>query len=242
MQKNLRFFERAVRVGLGLLLLFCALMVFKGAASRAIAAAIGAFSLFEGGFGFCLAMRNFGVKKVEDGPSAEVRYFIGLLIVQAVIGYEWLAGGWSKAATSGFSDNIGQTLKNFAAKNPYAWYADFLNGFGAQNAKAFALAVQWGELLAGAALIAAVIAFGYVRAAAIRRWAARLSVAALVGGMLMSANFYLAAGWLSPSTKGVNMVMFWAQLALAYCWAGSTLASADTKPAAPSGASSAPIA
>jgi hypothetical protein len=53
---------------------------------------------------------------------------------------------------------------------------------------------------------------------------------ALSGGMLMNANFYLAAGWTGPGTKGSNVVMFWSEGVLLYVWF-SLLRSARAKSA-----------
>lgn len=57
----------------------------------------------------------------------------------------------------------------------------------------------------------------------LRRIAGILVAIALLGGMTMNAFFGLAAGYTSPSTSGINLVMFFSQLMLMGFWIGVIL-------------------
>ena len=117
-----------------------------------------------------------------------------------------------------FVANIEKTLTVFANGTSFAWYKSFLLGFASQNATAFAYAVEWSQIFIAIALAAAAWTYIFVKSSAVRQACAAISALALFGGMLMNANFYLAAGWTGPGTQGINVVMFWIQGILLYVW------------------------
>lgn len=68
---------------------------------------------------------------------------IWLLLIQMVIGYEWLRGGLEKLETGGgFVEGLPQTLARFAEKNPYPWMKAFLTRPATANAALFGNLVQ----------------------------------------------------------------------------------------------------
>lgn len=152
---------------------------------------------------------------------------IGLLFIQIVLGYEWLHGGLEKIETGGgFVKGLPQTLARFAEKNPYPWMKDFLLGPATAGASFFGNLVQWGEVLAGLGLIAGALYLLFLAGrlnGLLQRVAGILVGIALLGGMTMNAFFYLAAGHTSPSTSGINLVMFFSQLALLGYWVAVVL-------------------
>lgn len=147
---------------------------------------------------------------------------IWLLLIQIVIGYEWLHGGLEKLETGGrFVAGLPQTLARFAEKNPYPWMKAFLTGPATANATLFGNLVQWGELLVGLGLIAGALYLLFLAPrwnGVLRRVAGILVAIALLGGMTMNAFFGLAAGHTSPSTSGINLVMFFSQVMLLGFW------------------------
>jgi len=138
-------------------------------------------------------------------------------VALAVLGYEWIVGGVEKIR-GGFAAGLAPTLARFAEKNPFSRVAAWLREDATANAEVLGHTVAWGEALAGVAMLAAAVILltGWRRGGRVRRFAAWAVCAALVGGMLMNAAFFLAAGHTSPSTHGVNMVMFWVQAGLLY--------------------------
>lgn len=136
-------------------------------------------------------------------------------LLQLILGYEWLTAGWEKIMGGQFISGLPKNLESFASKNPHGWYKNFLLGFATDNATLFGYLVQWGEFLAGVGLIAGALVIILSKKELLTKIFLEISVAAGIGGALMNAFFYFAAGWTSPSTHGVNMIMFWAHLIVA---------------------------
>lgn len=156
---------------------------------------------------------------------------IWLVLIQWVMAYEWLQSGWGKFASSGFMDSIGKTLQGFASKTNFGFYADFLNAFAVPNPALFGNVVRFSELAAGLAL--AVGGFLVLRFNQLPKFVTIILIAALYGGALLNANLYMAAGWSSPSTAGINIVMFLVQAILGTFYL-FTLISKDKKKASKS--------
>ena len=139
---------------------------------------------------------------------------LGLLTIQAFLGYEWLMSGLTKVVRGGFPSGLADELTE-KSKGAAGWYADFLESTVIPNAKLFGYLIMLGEMLIGVVLIAAAAAWLW-------RWE-RLShggrVAVLAGTALasvaaifMNVNFHVANGsshpWLIPADgfdEGVDM-------------------------------------
>lgn len=135
-----------------------------------------------------------------------------LAFVQAVLGFAWLQAGWEKITDAGYLSGLGKTLAAFASKNPYGWYHDFLVNVAAPHATLFGVTVEVGETLVGLGLLATAVVAVLPLRHALAQTGSILGTIALAGGALMSINFWLAAGWMSVSTAGENMVMALIQL------------------------------
>jgi thiosulfate dehydrogenase (quinone) large subunit len=130
---------------------------------------------------------------------------VWLVLFQWGLASEWLHSGWGKWASSGFIDNIGKTLAGFAAKTPYTSYGAFLQNTAVPNAAVFGNLIRTGEVAVGLAL-----ALGGLLLLGKKRLPQSLSVVvalACFGAALMNINFFLASGWSSPSTWGLNLLM-----------------------------------
>lgn len=230
MSSNLSLFERLIRLLLGAFFLFAAAVLYHHPVARLLSAAFGLFALGEAMTAKCRLVARLGVGSPSEAMTAESRYLLGVVGIQTVLAYEWWSAGWEKVSSPGFVADIGKTLGYFASTNPFPWYKDFLLGFAAKNATVFAYAVEWSQVAIALALAASAVILAYGRNEGLRRNARVVAVLALAGGMLMNANFYLAAGWTGPGTKGSNVVMFWAQAMLLYVWI-SALASSLKAPA-----------
>ncbi|OGI63565.1 hypothetical protein A2818_01935 [Candidatus Nomurabacteria bacterium RIFCSPHIGHO2_01_FULL_40_12] len=157
-------------------------------------------------------------KNIKYFNSEKMLPLVGLVAVQMVLAYEWGSAGWGKMSSSKFVNGIAETFGYFASQNPYLWYKNFLLGFTTSNATLFAYLVEWAQVIIAITLVIAGLAYLYSEKIAIKKIALKLSALALVGGMLMNANFYFAAGWTSPSTSGINLIMFFVQAILVYIW------------------------
>lgn len=138
--------------------------------------------------------------------------------VQFILAYEWLSGGWEKVRGGQFVQNIGKTFGRFENGNPHEWYVGSMLGIAKSHPVTFGMLVQWGEVLAGIGLVAGLALYIFSTQQSSKNIARFIAVAALLGGAFMNANFYYAAGWTSPSTGGLNMLMFWVQIVLIIFW------------------------
>jgi uncharacterized membrane protein YphA (DoxX/SURF4 family) len=130
---------------------------------------------------------------------------IWLILIQWVLAYQWLHSGWGKWTQIGFMSNISKSLEGFAAKTSYTIYSGFLKSTAIPNAELFGNLIRGGEIAVGIALVLGGILL--LKLKHLPTYAIWLVIIAFFGGALMNLNFFLAAGWTSPSTWGVNVVM-----------------------------------
>lgn len=139
---------------------------------------------------------------------------LGLLAVQAFLGYEWLLSGLTKVARGGFPGGLADELREKSTGAP-SWYVAVLDDVVVPNGRLFGVLVIVGELLVGVALVAAAAlwAFRWDQLGERGRTVVLLgTVAAGVGGIIMNLNFHLANGaahpWLIPDDgfdEGVDL-------------------------------------
>lgn len=130
------------------------------------------------------------------------KYFLLIILAQGLV---WLKSSIGKFSAGGFVEGMGGTLGKFIAKNPNSWYVDFLKSTATPNAEIFGMMVLWGELFVALALI-----FGSAYLLMGKKLTDNVKVLfglGLFGGLLMNLNFYFAAGWMSPSTESLNLLM-----------------------------------
>ena len=142
---------------------------------------------------------------------------LGLLAVEALLGYEWLMSGLTKVVRGGFPGGLAEELRE-KSEGAASWYSSFLDGVVIPNGSLFGLLIIVGELAVGVALIAAAAlwAFRWQKLGPQGRTALlAVTVAAGVGGILMNMNFHLANGsahpWLVPGDgfdEGVDLDSF----------------------------------
>ena len=142
---------------------------------------------------------------------------LGLLAVQALLGYEWLMSGLTKIVRGGFPGGLADELRE-KSEGAASWYTSFLDSAVIPNARLFGVLIIVGELLVGVALLAAALLWAL-------RWdrlgyGGRIGVLAAtltasLGGILMNSNFHLANGsahpWLIPGDgfdEGVDLDSF----------------------------------
>jgi thiosulfate dehydrogenase [quinone] large subunit len=127
------------------------------------------------------------------------------LVIQLIIGYEWLASGITKVASGTFVSGLAADLKG-KTDGVAGFYKSFLHDTVIPNSHTFAVLVEVGEVLVGVGLIAAAILW-------LTRWSrlsygwrmAILTVTALsaLAATFMAINFHLANGanhpWLIPA-------------------------------------------
>ena len=118
---------------------------------------------------------------------------IGLLLVEMIIGYEWLISGLVKVVRGDFPSGLAATLLEKLPKVP-AWYGSFLSGAVIPNALYFGYAIEIAEVLAGLVLLAGpVIAlFAWERVPHRMRQAVLFFTAvATIGGAFLAVNLHV---------------------------------------------------
>lgn len=224
LQPNLGRFDRGVRFGLGAFALFAAAFLFANPVARLAAAAIGALLFWEGAVAYCPLHSHLGIRDPGQRLPPAVRYLVGLLGIQVVVGYAWASAGAQKIADPRFLIDMPRMLGSIAMRNPFGWYRDLLIDVGVKYAQFFGSVIAWGQLFTGLALAGAAVLLIYAKNERQWRLALLASVIACAAGMLMNANFYVAAGWTDPTIEGMNVLMFWAQALLGYVWLQELLA------------------
>ena len=151
---------------------------------------------------------------------------IGLLVIQAAIGYEWAMSGLTKIVRGNFPSGLAAELRDKSQGAP-SWYRSFLDGSVIPHASSWGYAIEIAELAIGIALIAtaAIWLFRWESLRATRQQTLLLSVAAAaLAGIVMNISFHLANGaphpWLIPRSgfdEGVDLdsLMPFIQLVLA---------------------------
>lgn len=142
---------------------------------------------------------------------------LGLLAVEAFLGYEWLMSGFTKIVRGGFPGGLADELRE-KSEGAAGWYTSFLDSVVIPNGSLFGTLIIVGELAVGAALVvaAALWAFRWERIGSSgRTWVLAATVAAALGGIFMNVNFHLANGsahpWLIPGDgfdEGVDLDSF----------------------------------
>ena len=216
MKPFLPLFGRLISLALGLIFLVLAWLIYEQPLFRLLALAFALYMFYEFLTGYCAIYQRLRVK-----PAALLdKENLALVVIagsQLVFAYEWLVAGYEKI-TGDFVVGITNTLAFFMSKNPYGWYQSFITNVATPYETWFAYAIEWSQLISGVLLALGAGLLIYGRAASSQRLAAVLSIIALVAAAFMNANFYLAAGWTSPSTHGINIVMFWLELIFIYWW------------------------
>ena len=131
---------------------------------------------------------------------------ISVLLIQIFVGYEWFDSGLTKVVDGGFPAGLAADLHD-RVKGAAGWYRSFVDGSIIPHGVFFGYLIEIGELLVGAAFIAAALLW-------IFRWQqlpdrARIAllaatILAAIGGIFMAINFHLANGgvhpWLIPKS------------------------------------------
>ncbi len=139
---------------------------------------------------------------------------IGLLLVEMIIGYEWLVSGVTKFVRGGFPSGLADELLEKSAGAP-EWYSSLLTSVVIPNAEIFGYLIEISEVLAGVALILGPFIWLCVWDRISDRLRALILffiAAAAVGAAFLAINLHLANGaahpWLLPESgfdEGIDL-------------------------------------
>jgi thiosulfate dehydrogenase [quinone] large subunit len=161
-----------------------------------------------------------------SGSSVKNPGIVALLLVQVVLGYEWLVSGLTKLVRGGFPQGLADELRDMSQGAP-GWYRQFLTSVVLPHAQGFGYAIEVVELVAGVILIGTAVAVLIGRVSLSTRLLGWSAVAALGAALLMVADFELANGGgfglslpKDPFDEGVDLdtLLTGLQLALGAFW------------------------
>jgi len=218
MKQNLRPYDRVVRFILGIFFIWVGIAIFEHPAARIVSVIFGFFMLWECATSFCWLYWHLGQRTATEPLRRETNDTLTLIMIQLIMAYVWLTSGWNKLTDPEFVRGMSKTLERFAGENPFGYYKSFLTTYAMPNAETFGHLVVWGEIASGAALVVGAITLVYTTEKQFGRLAYVTSSLGLAGGAFLNAMFYFAAGWMSPSTHGLNLVMFLVQIILLQAW------------------------
>jgi thiosulfate dehydrogenase [quinone] large subunit len=151
----------------------------------------------------------------------------GLLIVEMIIGYEWLISGLVKVVRGEFPSGLAATLLEKLPRVP-GWYGSFLSGAIIPNAPYFGYAIEIAELLAGVVLLGGpVIAlFAWERVPHwMRKFVLFFTAVAAIGGAFLAINLHIANAashpWFFPGDsfdEGVDLDSVLPAIQLVIAW------------------------
>jgi thiosulfate dehydrogenase [quinone] large subunit len=132
-------------------------------------------------------------RQYPTGSSVRNPGTVALLLVQIVLGYEWLVSGLTKLLDGGFPHGLAAELKDMSASAP-AWYRHFLASVVLPHAQLFGDAIEVAEVVAGAVLIVTALLLLTGRASLSSRALGWSAVVASIAALVMVADFELANG------------------------------------------------
>ncbi|MDQ2832052.1 MAG: hypothetical protein M3Y74_23770 [Chloroflexota bacterium] len=130
----------------------------------------------------------------------------GMALVEAVIGYEWLLSALNKILSPSFNAGLAHQLYMAMMGNPNGWWVSLANTLMIPHAQLCALLAQVGELLVALGFFAGAALWigGWLPTARWARWLNGGVIVALIGGVTMTANYYLMAGNTWPGLNPSN--------------------------------------
>lgn len=128
------------------------------------------------------------------------------LWVLLAIDFIWLRSSYGKFTGGTFVQNLGKTLEKFASENPYPWFKGFLQDTAIPNSEIFGSLTMYGEVFAAVSIL--IVTLYYLTNQKNSSLLNLLLLLGLLTGAFLNGIFWLASGWTSPSTDGLNLLMF----------------------------------
>jgi thiosulfate dehydrogenase [quinone] large subunit len=129
---------------------------------------------------------------------------VGLLVIQFVVGYEWLDSGVTKVVRGGFPSGLASDLHG-RVQSAAGWYRSFIDGSVIPHAVVFGYLIEIAELAVGVALMLTAVLWLWRwdgLSGRARRGVLISIISASLAGIFMALNFHLANGgthpWLIP--------------------------------------------
>lgn len=133
-------------------------------------------------------------------------YRIGFLLALLSIGLIWFRSGIGKIMGGKFVGALAPTLNKLTTGNPNTWYDGFVKNTVIPNSNFFGNLIMWGEFLSALSITLGSLYLLFNKKE--NKIVESLFFLGLIGGLLLSLNFYFAAGWTGSSTESLNLLMF----------------------------------
>ncbi len=146
-----------------------------------------------------------------DSSSFAAKIILLMLLADSFI---WARSSYGKITGGTFVSGLGGTLTKFASNNPYPWFKTFLQNTAIPNSQAFGALTLVGEAFAAAAITLAAL---YMLIKGVNKFGLVILILGIITSAFLNLIFWLAAGWTSASTDGLNLFMLLFELiALVY--------------------------
>lgn len=137
-------------------------------------------------------------------------FFNSFLLILISNGFIFLRSGYEKLEGGQFVSSLPQTLTKFSSKNPYPLFKSFLENTAIPNSTTLGYLTMYGEIFAGLSIILCSLYLLITKK--LTKHVLFILLLGLLTGAFLNAIFWLAAGWTSPSTDGLNLIMFITQV------------------------------
>lgn len=136
-------------------------------------------------------------------------YYYSVFLILLANSLIWLKSSLGKISDGKFVDTLSGTLTKFASNNPHPWYKSLLENTAIPNSQIFGNLIMWGETFV--AVISTISILILIIKQKDRIFSYLLALG-LLGGILLNTSFWFAAGWTSPSTYSLNLLMLTVQV------------------------------
>jgi hypothetical protein len=157
------------------------------------------------------------MSKVENSAFA-TKIILLMLLADSFI---WVRSSYGKITGGNFVSTLGGTLTKFASNNPYPWFKTFLQNTAIPNSQTFGMLTMTGEAFAAAAMTLATL---YMLIKGVNKFGLVILMLGLAVSAFLNLIFWLASGYTSASTDGLNLFMFLFEL-IAFVYAAKLAAS-----------------
>ena len=155
----------------------------------------------------------------SDSSTDELRgkpslALIGLLLVEMIIGYEWLVSGVAKIVRGGFPSGLAKELLE-KSQGALPWYVNLMKSVIIPNAEVFGYFIMIAEVLVGVALLVGPFIWLCVWdrvSDLLRQSVLFFTTVAMIGATFLTINLHLANGgshpWLIPKSgfdEGIDL-------------------------------------
>ena len=134
------------------------------------------------------------IKHVQSHATSSERLPLWIIVVQAILAYEWLISAMNKIVNPHYETQLTALLRQSTHINPYGWYATLLSNIILPNHTIFAALDLIGELSIGVTLTFGVVLLLMRPHGRMRSYGVAAVCTALLGSAFLSLNYFFQGG------------------------------------------------